>query len=183
MPLEFSAQSKQQVDRLLSRYPTKQAALLPVLHVAQEEFGHLPDEAIELVSRTLDVSPAHIFGVITFYTMFHREKQGRNELMVCTNISCMLRGGYDILKHIETRLGIKAGETTADGAFSIVEEECLAACANAPMMICGEQYFLDLTPAKVDAALDDMRRRWRETQQGKPVDGRTLMGIGPGVKL
>jgi NADH-quinone oxidoreductase E subunit len=183
MPLEFSAQSKQQVDRLLSRYPTKQAALLPVLHVAQEEFGHLPDEAIELVSRTLDVSPAHIFGVITFYTMFHREKQGRNELMVCTNISCMLRGGYDILRHIETRLGIKAGETTSDGAFSIVEEECLAACANAPMMICGEQYYLDLTPAKVDAALDDMRRRWRETQQGKVADGRTLMGIGPGVKL
>src|SRR5450432_959976 len=162
MPLEFSAQSKQQVDRLLSRYPTKQAALLPVLHVAQEEFGHLPDEAIELVSRTLDVSPAHIFGVITFYTMFHREKPGRNELMVCTNISCMLRGGYDILKHIETRLGIKAGETTADGAFSIVEEECLAACANAPMMICGNQYFLDLTEPKLDTIIDDLRKKWQE---------------------
>jgi NADH-quinone oxidoreductase E subunit len=183
MPLEFSAQSKQQVDRLLSRYPTKQAALLPVLHVAQEEFGHLPDEAIELVSRTLDLSPAHIFGVITFYTMFHREKPGRNELMVCTNISCMLRGGYDILRHIETRLGIKAGQTTSDGAFSIVEEECLAACANAPMMICGEQYYLDLTPAKVDAALDDMRRRWKETQQGTAADARTLIGMGPGGKV
>jgi NADH-quinone oxidoreductase E subunit len=182
MPLEFSAQSKQQVERLLSRYPTKQAALLPVLHVAQEEFGHLPDDAIELVARTLEVSPAHVYGVITFYTMFHREKPGRYELMVCTNISCMLRGGYDILKHIETRLGIKAGETTADGAFSVVEEECLAACANAPMMICGEQYFLDLTPAKVDAALDDLRRRWRE-QRGAPLDNRTLLGIGPGVKV
>lgn len=183
MPLEFSAQSKQQVARLLSRYPTKQAALLPVLHLAQEEFGHLPDEAIELVSRTLNVSPAHIFGVITFYTMFHREKPGRNELMVCTNISCMLRGGYDILKHIENRLGIKAGQTTSDGAFSIVEEECLAACANAPMMICGEKYFLDLTPAKVDAALDDLRRRWKETQQGTAADARTLIGMGPGGKV
>ena len=183
MPLEFSAQSKQHVDRLLSRYPTKQAALLPVLHVAQEEFGHLPDDAIELVARTLDLSPAHIFGVITFYTMFHREKPGRNELMVCTNISCMLRGGYDILRHIEGRLGIKAGETTADGAFSIVEEECLAACANAPMMICGDKYFLDLTPAKVDAALDDLRKRWKETQQAAVPDGRTLLGIGPGGKI
>jgi NADH-quinone oxidoreductase E subunit len=184
MPLEFSAQSKQQVERLLTRYPTKQAALLPVLHVAQEEFGHLPDDAIELVARTLELAPAHIYGVITFYTMFHREKQGRNELMVCTNISCMLRGGYDILKHLEGRLGIKAGETTSDGAFSIVEEECLAACANAPMMICGERYFLDLTPAKVDAALDDLRRRWREQQQQTSgADHRTLMGIGPGVKL
>jgi NADH-quinone oxidoreductase E subunit len=183
MPLEFSAQSKQQVDRLLSRYPTKQAALLPVLHVAQEEFGHLPDDAIELVARTLDLPPAHIFGVITFYTMFHREKQGRNELMVCTNISCMLRGGYDILRHIEGRLGIKAGETTPDGAFSIVEEECLAACANAPMMICGDKYFLDLTPAKVDVALDEMRRRWKETQQTSAMDGRTLLGIGPRGKI
>ncbi len=183
MPLEFSAQSKQRVERLLTRYPTKQAALLPVLHLAQDEFGHLPDDAIELVARTLDLAPAHVFGVITFYTMFHREKPGRNELMVCTNISCMLRGGYDILKHIEGRLGIKAGETTSDGAFSIVEEECLAACANAPMMICGEKYFLDLTPAKVDAALDDLRRRWRETQQSTPPDNRTLLGIGPGVKL
>jgi NADH-quinone oxidoreductase E subunit len=185
MPLEFSAQSKQHVDRLLSRYPTKQAALLPVLHVAQEEFGHLPDDAIELVARTLDLPPAHIFGVITFYTMFHREKQGRNELMVCTNISCMLRGGYDILRHIEGRLGIKAGETTPDGAFSIVEEECLAACANAPMMICGDKYFLDLTPAKVDVALDEMRKRWKETQQTSTAvaDGRTLLGIGPGGKI
>jgi NADH-quinone oxidoreductase E subunit len=183
MPLEFSAQSKQRVERLLTRYPTKQAALLPVLHLAQDEFGHLPDDAIELVAHTLDLSPAHVFGVITFYTMFHREKPGRNELMVCTNISCMLRGGYDILRHIEGRLGIKAGETTSDGAFSIVEEECLAACANAPMMICGEKYFLDLTPAKVDAALDDLRRRWRETQQAAHPDNRTLLGIGPGVKL
>ena len=105
MPLEFSVQSKQRVERLLSRYPTKQAALLPVLHVAQEEFGHLPDDVIELVSRTLDLAPAHIYGVVTFYTMFHREKMGRNELMVCTNISCMLKGGYGILKHIEGRAG------------------------------------------------------------------------------
>src|SRR6478735_11614982 len=126
MAVEFSAQSKQRVDRLLSRYPTKQAALLPVLHVAQEEFGHLPDEVLELVARTLDLAPAHVYGVITFYTMFHREKHGRNELMVCTNISCMLRGGYEILRHIEQRLGIKPGQTTPDGAFTLVEEECLA---------------------------------------------------------
>ncbi len=180
MPLEFSAQSKERVARLLTRYPTKQAALLPVLHVAQEEFGHLPDEAIELVSKTLDVAPAHVYGVITFYTMFHRDKPGANELMVCTNISCMLRGGYEILKHVEDRLGIKAGQTTPDGAFSIVEEECLAACANAPMMICGEQYFLDLTPQKVDAALDELRRRWRERQQTAAPANRTMLGIGPG---
>jgi NADH-quinone oxidoreductase E subunit len=159
MPLEFSPQSKQRIESLFGRYPNKQAALLPVLHVAQDELGHLSDEAIDLVARTVGVSSAHVYGVVTFYTMFHREQHGRNELMVCTNVSCMLRGGYDILRHIESRLGIKAGETTPDGAFTVVEEECLAACANAPMMICGNDYFLDLTPAKVDVILDDLRKR------------------------
>jgi NADH-quinone oxidoreductase E subunit len=183
MPLEFSPQSKQRVDRVLAQYPTKAAALLPVLHIAQDEFGYLPDEALELVARTLEVAPAHVFGVITFYTMFHREKHGRNELMVCTNVSCMLRGAYPILEHIEKRLGIKAGETTPDGAFTIVEEECLAACANAPMMICGNDYFLDLTPQKVDTILDDLRKRWQETQKAnQSVGSKTLLGI-PGAKV
>ena len=180
MPPEFSAQSKQRIERVLSRYPNKQAALLPVLHIAQDEFGHLPDPVIDLVAKTCDVSPAHVFGVVTFYTMFHRARHGRNELMVCTNISCMLRGGYEILHHIEQKLGIKAGQTTPDGAFTLVEEECLAACANAPMMICGQDYFLDLTPQKVDTILDDLRRRWREQQKMAPVGGGgTLHGVGP----
>jgi NADH-quinone oxidoreductase subunit E len=97
--------------------------------------------------------------------------------MVCTNISCMLKGGYEILHHIEQKLGIKPGETTPDGAFTLVEEECLAACANAPMMICGQDYFLDLTPQKVDTILEDLRRRWREQQKQSPV-GSTLHGVG-----
>jgi NADH-quinone oxidoreductase E subunit len=179
MPLEFSAQAKQRIERLQKQYPNSQAALLPVLHLAQDEFGYLPDEALNLVARTLSLPPAHVFGVVTFYTMFHRERGGRNELMVCTNVSCMLKGGYDILGHIEGRLGIKAGESTPDGCFHLVEEECLAACANAPMMICGTDYFLDLTPQKVDAILDDLRRRWRERKQQAPVGG----GGGAGERL
>src|SRR3954469_612100 len=167
MPLEFSAQSKQRIERVVAQYPHKQAALLPVLHVAQDEFGYLPDEALELVARTLDVPPAHVYGVITFYTMFHRQRTGVNHLMVCTNVSCMLRGGYDILHHIEKKLGIKPGETTADGAFTLVEEECLAACANAPMMICGPEYHLDLTPEKVDVVLEDLRKRYNERKRTK----------------
>jgi NADH-quinone oxidoreductase E subunit len=187
MPLEFSAQSKASVEKALAQYPNKQAALLPVLHIAQDEFGHLPDDVLDLVARTLDLAPAHVFGVITFYTMFHRERHGRNELMVCTNVSCMLRGAYDMLHYLEKKLGIKAGETTPDGAFSIVEEECLAACANAPMMICGNEYFLDLTEKKLDTIIDDLRRRWQERGGGSgPVGGRTptgptrtLFGVGP----
>ena len=109
--------------------------------------------------------------MVTFYTMFHREPQGTNELMVCTNVSCMLRGGYEILHHIEKRLGIKTGETTADGAFSLVEEECLAACANAPMMICGPEYYLDLTPEKVDKVLDDLKKRYLERRKKRRRHG------------
>lgn len=165
MALDFSAQAKQQIERILTRYPNKQAALLPVLHVAQDEFGHLPDEALELVAKTLDLPPSHVFGVITFYTMFHRARTGGNHLMVCTNVACMLKGGYDILRHIERKLGIKPGETTPDGAFTLIEEECLAACANAPMMICGTDYFLDLTPQKVDVILEDLRKRFQQRKQ------------------
>ena len=91
----------------------------------------------------------------------------------------MLRGGYEILHHIEQRLGIKPGQTTPDGAFTLVEEECLAACANAPMMICGNDYFLDLTPEKVDVILDDLRKRWQASQDNK---SKTLLGI-PGPKV
>jgi NADH-quinone oxidoreductase E subunit len=165
MALAFSVQTKQQIDRLLTRYPNKQAALLPVLHLAQDEFGHLPDEALDLVATTLELPPSHVYGVITFYTMFHRQRSGANHLMVCTNVSCMLRGGNEIFSHIEKKLGIKGGETTPDGAFTLVEEECLAACANAPMMICGTDYFLDLTPAKVDVILDDLRKRYVERKR------------------
>jgi NADH-quinone oxidoreductase E subunit len=167
MALEFSVQAKQQIDRLLTRYPTKQAALLPVLHVAQDEFGYLPDEALDLVAKTLELPPSHVYGVITFYTMFHRARTGTNHLMVCTNVSCQLKGGYDILNHIEKKLNIKTGETTPDGAFTLIEEECLAACANAPMMICGTDYFLDLTPAKVDVILDDLRKKHAERKRQK----------------
>ncbi len=171
MPLELSTHSKQLVERLLAQYPNKQAALLPVLHVAQDQFGYLPDEALELVAKTLDLPTSHVLAVITFYTMFHREKPGRNELMVCTNVSCMLRGGYDILHHIEDRLGIKAGESTPDGAFHLVEEECLAACANAPMMICGTDYFFDLDTKKVDGILQDLRQRYDERRRAEASGG------------
>lgn len=177
MPVEFSQQSKQQVDRLLSRYPNKQAALLPVLHVAQDEFGHLPDEVLDLVARTLDLPASHVYGVVTFYTMFHRQRTGTNHLMVCTNVSCMLRGGKDILEHCEKKLGIKPGETTADGAFTLIEEECLAACANAPMMICGTDYYLDLTPEKVDGILADLKKRHDERK--RLTGAQRTLGGGP----
>jgi NADH-quinone oxidoreductase E subunit len=154
--VQFSPAAKKKLDAVLSRYPNRMAATLPALHIAQAELGPLTDPVIAAVAEYLEVAPAHVYGVVTFYTMFHRDKVGDNVLMVCTNVSCMLRGGYQILEHIEKKLHCERGATTPDGKFTIVEEECLAACANAPMMICGQKYYLDLTTEKVDKILNEL---------------------------
>ena len=156
--LAFSTEAKQKIARIRSRYPNTQAACLPVLHLAQEEFGYISDDALNLVAAELGLEPAHVWGVVTFYTMYHRKPTGNHTLMVCTNISCMLRGGYEVLAALEKHLGIKAGETTPDGEFTIIEEECLAACADAPAMISGQRYFLRLTPELAVRALDEVKR-------------------------
>ena len=96
--------------------------------------------------------------MVTFYTMYHRHPTGKHILMMCTNVSCMLRGGYDVLHALEKKLGCKAGENSADGEFTLVEEECLAACADAPCLIAGEKYFLRLTPETAVAALDEIKK-------------------------
>jgi NADH-quinone oxidoreductase E subunit len=161
MPVQLTPAAKKKLDAVVQRYPSRQAACLPALHIAQAELGPLTDEVQQAVADYLGLPIAHVYGVVTFYTMFHQKPVGKNVLMVCTNISCMLRGGYDILEHIERKLGCRRGETTADGTFTIVEEECLAACANAPMMICGPEYYLDLTTDKVDKVLAELRQNPR----------------------
>src|SRR5262245_54876537 len=108
----FSAEATQKIERIRSRYPTAQAACMPVLHLAQEEFGHISDAAIELVAQTLGLPAAHVWGVVTFYTMYHREPVGKHVLMMCTNVSCMLRGGNEVLSELEKQTGCKAGYTS-----------------------------------------------------------------------
>lgn len=158
MSKEFSAEAQSKIAALCERYPSKKPVVLAALHLAQKELGQLDDDAIRLVARTLDLPVAHVLGVSTFYTMFRPTPGGVNTLRVCTNISCMLRGGYDVLEALERRLGIKRGEVTPDGGFAIVEEECIAACANAPAIVCGTHYFLDATPAQVDEIIAFCKR-------------------------
>ncbi|MCX5744567.1 MAG: NAD(P)H-dependent oxidoreductase subunit E [Proteobacteria bacterium] len=157
MSLEFSAEAQKKIAALCERYPTKQPVVMAALHLAQKEHGHLSDDALRLVAATLELPYAHVYGVATFYTMYRREPAGKTTIRMCTNISCMLRGGYDVLAEFEKRLGVKKGGTTADKSLHLVEEECIAACANAPCAVVGTKYYLDLTPDQVQGIVDELK--------------------------
>ena len=156
MSLEFSPEAQKKITALCERYPTKKPVVLAALHLAQKEFGHLSDDALRLVARTLDLPYAHVYGVATFYTMFRREPGGAQTIRMCTNISCMLRGGYEVLEAFEKKLGLKRGESNKD--FTLVEEECIAACANAPCAVVGTKYLLDIQPGDVDRIVAELKQ-------------------------
>jgi NADH:ubiquinone oxidoreductase subunit E len=159
MSLEFSAEAQKKIAALCERYSvsgTKKPVVLAALHLAQKEHGHLSDDALRLVARTLDLPYAHVFGVATFYTMFRRRPGGKQTIRMCTNISCMLRGGYEVLEAFEKKLGLKRGES--NDKFSLVEEECIAACESAPCAVVGAKYLLDLTPADVDTIVAELEQ-------------------------
>ena len=155
MSLEFSADAQTKIRALCERYPTKKPVVMAALHLAQKEHGHLSDDALRLVARTLDLPYAHVYGVATFYTMYRREPGGKNTIRMCTNISCMLRGGYDVLAAFEQKLGLKKGQSNTE--FSLVEEECIAACDRAPCAVVGTQYYLDLKPSDVDKVISELK--------------------------
>ena len=142
---------------MLRRYPIKRNALLPLLHLAQQENGGwLSEESIKYVAEICDVSETHVEGVISFYTMYRLKKPGKYHLQICTCVPCCLVGGPEILEHLEHKLGIHAGHTTKDGLFSIEEMECIGACAYAPAMIVNEDYVEQLTHEKIDQLLDSL---------------------------
>jgi NADH-quinone oxidoreductase subunit E len=154
----LSAHVREEIEHWLTKFPVdrKRSAVIAALHAVQHEKGHLPQASMDAVAGYLGIPPIQVYEVASFYSMFETRPCGRHHISVCTNISCMLCGGEDILSHLEKRLGIKVGESTADGRFYLKqEEECLAACNGAPMMMVNHVYFEHLTPAKVDQILDD----------------------------
>jgi NADH-quinone oxidoreductase subunit E len=154
----LSAHVRAEIDHWLTKFPSdrRRSAVIAALHAVQHEKGHLPQASMDAVAGYLDIPPIQVYEVASFYSMFETRPCGRHHISVCTNISCMLCGGEDILAHLEKRLGIKVGESTADGRFYLKqEEECLAACNGAPMMMVNHVYFEHLTPAKVDQILDE----------------------------
>jgi len=150
----LSPDREKHVEEILSRYPNRQAACIPVLHVCQEQNGWISDEIVEWVAARLGLSSAHVKGVVTFYTLFNKEPVGKHQVWVCQTLSCALRGSEEILHHCEKRLGIHVGHTTKDGKVTLRTAECLASCGTAPMMQVDKDYYENLTTAEVDRILD-----------------------------
>lgn len=156
-PVEFSADEEKKIEWLFSRYPTKEAATIPLLWLVQKKYGWVPEEAVEIVAERCEVAPSHVFGVVSFYTMFHRAPVGRYCLQVCTNLSCQLMGAEPLVDCLRRKLGIDVNETTSDGLFTIQEVECLAACEMAPVIRMNEEYIGPLDEAGVDQLLAKLR--------------------------
>jgi NADH-quinone oxidoreductase E subunit len=143
----FSSAALAEIAELRKRYPTAEALTLPALHIAQREFGGwLPDEAIAAVAAELDLPIAKVFGVVTFYDLYHQKPVGRHRIRVCTNLSCQLRGSDEIMEALQQELGVGEDEVTPDGRCSYIHFECLGSCDTAPMMMIDEEYHENLTP-------------------------------------
>lgn len=158
MSVLFSEHVREEIDRWTARFPEgkQRSAVISALHVVQHENGgYLTAELMNAVADYLKLPTIHVYEVATFYSMFQTTPVGRHNVAICTNISCMLRGADDIVEHIEAKLGVKLGESTADGRIYLKqEEECLAACCGAPMMMVDHKYHEDLSKEKVDKILD-----------------------------
>ncbi|HNR18783.1 MAG TPA: NAD(P)H-dependent oxidoreductase subunit E [Bacteroidia bacterium] len=159
--IKFSEESLALVNKIISRYPQgkQKSALLPILHVAQAEFdGWLSAPVMDYVASILNIQPIEVYEVASFYSMYNLKPVGKCTLEVCRTSSCWLLGAEDIVRHIEKKLGIKDGQTTADGMFTLKSVECLGSCGTAPMLQCGAKYHENLTLEKVDDLLDNLRR-------------------------
>jgi NADH-quinone oxidoreductase subunit E len=140
-------------DKVIARYPLKRSAIVPLLMFGQDEIGYVSDELIEEVARAVEVRPIEVIEDIGYYSMLHRQPIGKYNFQVCTNVSCLLRGGEEILAHCSKRLGIGHKQTTRDGKFSVEEVECLGACCGAPAMQVNYDFYENLTPDKIDALI------------------------------
>ena len=163
VPAQFATarlpeEARAELNEVRKRYPTDEAALLPALHIAQKIWGGwLPDEAIAAVANELGLAPSKVYGVVTFYDLYHQKPVGRHRIRVCTNLSCQLRGSEEIMELLHQELGVGEDEITPDGRCSYVHFECLGSCDTAPMMMVDEDYHENLTPERVRQVLKELK--------------------------
>jgi NADH-quinone oxidoreductase subunit E len=157
MPFALTADRERELTDILTRYPTKMAACIPLLHLCQDQNGWISEEVILYVAARLDLPTSHVQGVVTFYTLFNTTPVGKHQVWVCRTLPCALRGAGEIIAHCEKRLGIHVGETSADGKVTLRTAECLASCGTAPMMQVDRDYHENLTPERVDQILGKLQ--------------------------
>lgn len=153
MPKTLTPEAKKEFDWIASRYPMRRAALLPTLRLIEKEFGRVDPEGIELAAQLVGMSPAEVLGVVSFYTHYKRETDGKYVIWVCNTLPCALRGARDLTTAIEKKLGVKAWETTKDGKFTLKKAECLASCDTAPCLQVDDDHYDHVTEAKLDEIL------------------------------
>ncbi|MBO0693583.1 MAG: NAD(P)H-dependent oxidoreductase subunit E [Acidimicrobiaceae bacterium] len=152
----LTPENEQRVRELFPLYPHHRSALIPALHILQEQDGYLTEEGMEHLGELFDLSAAEVRGTASFYDMFHTEPVGKYLLAVCTNIACLLQGAYELLDHVEERLGVAPGGTTTDGLFTLEDAECLALCGNAPCVTVNWRFFGDVSPESFDRLVEDL---------------------------
>jgi NADH-quinone oxidoreductase subunit E len=157
MAVEFSPETLKKFEETVSRYPKKEAAMLPVLYLAQQEFGYLSPEAIDYIAKLMGQPPARVHGVVSFYTMYNMKPIGRHHIQVCRTLPCALGGAEKITDFIKKKLAIELGQTTADRRFTLSEVECLASCGTAPMMQINDDYYENLNEEKITEILDSLK--------------------------
>ena len=157
MAIEFSPDKLNRVNELINRYPHKEAAILPVLYLAQEEFGYLSLETIEYVAKLMGIPTASLYGTVSFYSLLYMKPMGRHHIQVCRTFPCALLGAEKITDSLKKKLGIDIGETTADGKFTLSEVECLASCGTAPVMQINDEYYENLSEEKTGAILKNLK--------------------------
>ncbi len=157
--LELTAEDTGSLKALIGRFADRRSAILPGLHIAYDRFGFVNLDLCRQIAAVLDVPAVWVWEAATFYTFFPKQKVGRFHIKVCNNLSCALRGAYDMMNYLEQKHGIKRGQVTPDGLFSLVGEECLAACAAAPMLQLNDAYHENLTPEKLDRLLEECKSK------------------------
>ena len=160
----LSEETKKKILESRERFHDRRSAVIPALHALQEEKGCVTEEGMDEIARLLELSQSDVGGVATFYSMFFKHPVGKYVLDVCTTLSCSLLGAEHLAHYLSEKLGIKVGETTEDGIFTLRTVECLGACGNAPVMMVGDTYYENLTPEKLNGILDELRRKALESQ-------------------
>lgn len=157
MSTTFTQDELASITALKAKYPEPKAAIMPVLWMAQKKWGWLSEDVMKHVATVMDLPYAHVLGVASFYTMYFKKPMGRHHVQVCTNVSCMLRGGEQLYAHAKQRLGIGHNQATEDGTFSLEEVECMGACGGAPMIAINETFYENATASQLDSLLDSCR--------------------------